>query len=111
MTEKLCENKDFCYVFMPFEGIKIPFIIYADLECIIEEIDGCKDNPKNSSTTKVSKIFPSVFSKSTISSFRSVGNKHDVYSCKYCMKRFQIYSTKKTLLLFIMDLIMIIILS
>ena len=26
---------------------KAPFIIYADLECIIEKIDGCKNNPKN----------------------------------------------------------------
>ena len=24
---------------------KVPFIIYADLECIIEKIDGCKNNP------------------------------------------------------------------
>ena len=23
------------------------FIIYADLECIIEKIDGCKNNPNN----------------------------------------------------------------
>ena len=30
------------------------FIIYSDHECIIETIDGCKNNPENSSTTKVS---------------------------------------------------------
>ena len=30
---------------------KAPFIIYADLECILEKIDGCKNNPENSSTT------------------------------------------------------------
>ena len=46
-----------------------PFIIYADLECIIENIDGCKSNPENSSTTKVSKHIPSGCSMSTISSF------------------------------------------
>ena len=27
MTEKLCENKDFCYVFMPPEGIKMKNLI------------------------------------------------------------------------------------
>ena len=27
---------------------KGPFIIYADLECIIEKIDGCKNNSENS---------------------------------------------------------------
>ena len=25
---------------------KAPFIIYADLECIIEKTDGCKNNPE-----------------------------------------------------------------
>ena len=34
---------------------KAPFIIYTDLECIIEGIDGCDNNPENSSTTKASK--------------------------------------------------------
>ena len=43
---------------------KIPFIIYLDLEWIIEKIDGCKNNPENSCTTKVSKHIPSGFSMS-----------------------------------------------
>ena len=50
---------------MSFEDIKIlefnqyqksdkaPFITYADLECLIEKIDRCKNNPENSSTTKI----------------------------------------------------------
>ena len=44
---------------------KAPFIIYTDLECIIEKTDGSKNNPENSSTTKVSKHIPSGFSMST----------------------------------------------
>ena len=32
---------------------KAPFIIYADLGCLVEKIDGYKNNPENSSTTKV----------------------------------------------------------
>ena len=47
---------------------KASFIIYADLECIIEKIDGCKNNPENSSTTKVSQDISLGFSMSTISS-------------------------------------------
>ena len=43
-------------------------IIYADLECIIEKIDGCKNNLEKSSTTKASEHIPSAFSMSTISS-------------------------------------------
>ena len=31
---------------------KAPFIIYADLDCIIEKIDGCKNNPENSLKNK-----------------------------------------------------------
>ena len=57
---------------------KASFIIYADLECVIEKIDGCKNNPENSSTTKVSEHIPSTFSMSTISSFTSIDNTHDV---------------------------------
>ena len=51
---------------------KAPLIIYADLECIIEKIDKCKNNPENSSTTTVSKHIPSGFSMSTILKFRSI---------------------------------------
>ena len=48
---------------------KTPFVIYTDLECIIEKINVCKNYPENSSTTKVSQHFPSGFSMFTISSF------------------------------------------
>ena len=98
--KRQCENKGFCNVNMPSEDTKIsefnqyqksdkaPVIIYADLECTREKIDGCKNNPENSSTTKASEHIPSGFSKSTISSFRSIENKHDVYRGKGCMKKF-----------------------
>ena len=34
---------------------KAPFVIYADLEYLIDKIDGGKNNPDNSFTIKVSK--------------------------------------------------------
>ena len=100
--KKASKNKDFCNVTTPFEDLKVskfnryqksnqksaPFIIYADLECIIEKIDECKNNPENSSTAKVREHIPSGFSISTISSSRSIENKHDVYRGKNCMKAF-----------------------
>ena len=64
------------------------YIIYADLECIIENIDGCKKNPKNSSTTKVSEHSSSRFSVPTILPFRSIENKNDVYRGRDCMIKF-----------------------
>ena len=45
---------------------------FLDLECIIEKIDRFKNNSEKSYTTKVSEHIPSGFSKSTISSFRSI---------------------------------------
>ena len=84
----MCEKKDCCDAITPFEETKIlrfnqyqksykaPFIIYADLECIIEKTDGYKNNPENSSTTKVSGHIPSGFSISKLSLFTSVENKY-----------------------------------
>ena len=48
LHKRVCENN----------SDKAPFIIYADLECIIGKVDGCKINPENSSSTKVSKHIP-----------------------------------------------------
>ena len=45
---------------------KVPFIIYEDLEWLIEKIDGCKNNLENSSTKEVGEQIPSGFSVSTI---------------------------------------------
>ena len=53
-----------------------------------KKVDGCKNNPKNSLTTKVSEHVPSCFPMPTISSFRSIENKHDVYRGKDYMKKF-----------------------
>ena len=69
---------------------KAPFIIYTDLECIIEETDGCKNNPENSSTSKVSEHMPSGFTMSGISSFRSVENNNMNKFCDF----FRQHSTK-----------------
>ena len=66
---------------------KATFIIQAVFECMIEKIDGSKNNPENLSTTRVRKHTPLGFSISTIYSFRSTENKHDVYRGKYCMKK------------------------
>ena len=46
------------------------FIIYADLECLIEKIDGGKNNLANASTTKVHGHIPD-FLSSTILLFKS----------------------------------------
>ena len=67
---------------------KVQFVIYADLENLIDKIDGCKSNSENSSPTKLGKHILSCFLTSTILSFISIENKHDVYIGKDCMKKF-----------------------
>ena len=67
---------------------KAPLIIYTDLECLIPKIDGRKNNPENSSTTKVGKHIPSGFSMCAIMSFKSIENKHDIYKSKDFVKKF-----------------------
>ena len=87
-------KKDFCNVVIPSEETKIlefdqyqksdkaPITIYAGPECLKEKIDGCKNSPENSSASKVVKHIPSGFSVSTISSFKSIENKYDVFRGK-----------------------------
>ena len=57
--KKVWENKDFYNIVMPSKDTKIlqlnqyqksckaPFIVYVDLECLTEKINGCKTNPEN----------------------------------------------------------------
>ena len=67
-----------------------PFIIYADLECLIENVNACKNNPEKSSTTTVDRHVPSGFSLSTISSFKSIENRNvvcrDIESREHAME-------------------------
>ena len=96
--KKVFESKYFCNIIMPSEDTKIlefnqyqksdkaTFIIHADLECIIDKIDGCKNNPENSYTAKVTEHIPSCFAMSTILSFRNIENKHNLYRGKAALQ-------------------------
>ena len=66
---------------------KAPFITYPDLEYFIEKTDGCKNNFESLCTAKVGEHTPSGFSMSTISSFKSIENKHNLYRGKDHMKK------------------------
>ena len=67
---------------------KAPFTIYEHLQYIKGKIDECKNNRECSSPTKVSKHIPSGSPMSTVSTFKSIENKHDVYRSKNCIKKF-----------------------
>ena len=62
--ERICINHDFYQLKMPDENkkilkyvsggklLKVPFIIYADLECLLQKINTCSNNPDKSYTEK-----------------------------------------------------------
>ena len=67
---------------------KMPYIIYADIHSLIRKIEGCTNNPENSSTTKIGEHIPCGYSMSTIGRFDNIENKHTLYRPKDCMKTF-----------------------
>ena len=47
------------------KSLKVPFIIYADLECLLEKMDTGKNNHEKSYTEKKAKHKPSGYSQVT----------------------------------------------
>ena len=98
--KNLCENHDYCYVETPKENneilkynrgeksMKVPFIIYTDLESLLQRMNTCHNNPEKSSATKINKYAPSGYSLITQCSFDSTKHKFDYYRRKNCMKNF-----------------------
>ena len=70
------------------KSMKLPFIIYADLECLLEKMSACYNNPEESSTTEINKHTPFGYSLFTHCSFNKTKNKLDYYRGKDCMKIF-----------------------
>ena len=70
------------------KSMKLPFVIYADLKCLLEEMSTCIKNPNESSTTKINKHTPSGYSIFTHCSFDKSKNKLDYCRGKDCMKKF-----------------------
>ena len=70
------------------KSMKVLFIIYADLECLLEEMSTCINNPNELSTTKINKHTPSSYSIFNSCSFDESKNKLNYYRGKDCMKRF-----------------------
>ena len=69
------------------KSIKMPFTIYADLECLLEKMSTCQ-NDLNKSTTKINKHTPSGYSIFTHCSFDESKNKLNYYRGDDCMKKF-----------------------
>ena len=70
------------------KSMKLPFVIYADLECLLEKMSTCINNPNESSTTEINTHTPSGYSIFTHCSFDESKNKLNYYRKDYCMNKF-----------------------
>ena len=98
--KKICESHDYCHVEMRSKdnniikynhgekSMKLAFLIYADLECLLEKMCTCQNNPNKSSTSKINKHTPSGYSIFTSCSFDESKNKINYYRGDDCMKKF-----------------------
>ena len=112
--KNVCENHNFCWIEMLNEDNKIlkwnhgeksmkaPFIIYADLESLLEKISTCYDSPEKLSATKIHKQTPSGYSLFTLCSFDETKNKLSHDRGKNYMKNFSLdlkkHATKKLIM-------------
>ena len=98
--ERVWNYHDYCRVDMSEEdkntlkyrpgekSLKVPFIIYADLECLLKKEQSCQNNPKKSYTERKAKHKPSRYSWSLICSFDETKNKRIFYRRKVVLKSF-----------------------
>ena len=98
--EILCDNNDYCYLGVHTKdyktlkynhdekSLKVPFTIYADLECLLLKQQSCQKNANESYTEKKAKHEPCGYSLDLLSSFDSKQNKHNFYGGKDCIKSF-----------------------
>ena len=98
--ERICNDHDFCHLKMPDEdnkilkyipgekSLKVPFSIYADLECLLRKINTCSNNSDKSYTEKKATHKPSGYYFVTLCSFDKSKNEQKYYRGKNCMKIF-----------------------
>ena len=68
--------------------LKVPFIIHADLECILEKMNACSNNATKSYTEKKVKHIALGYSMITCCSFDESNNEEKYYRGEHCMKKF-----------------------
>ena len=70
------------------KSLKVPFVIHTNLECLLEKIDSCQNDPEKSSTEKKAEHMPSGYSWITCCSFDESKNEQGYYRGKDCMEMF-----------------------
>ena len=70
------------------KSLKVLFIIYADLECLLKKINTCQNNPENFYTDKKATHRSSGYSLVTCCSFDESKNEQKYFRGKDCIKIF-----------------------
>ena len=98
--EQMCVNNNFAMIKMPDEKnkyvsstpskntLKNPFIIYADLECLLYPISTCDNTNENSFTIKKNVHKPCGYSMLTSYAYDKSLNEHVFYRGKDCLAKF-----------------------
>ena len=98
--ETICKDHDFCDITMTDEdnkilkyisgekSLRVPFTIYADLECLLRKINTCSNNLDKSYTEKKATHRPSGYSLVICCSFEKSKNECNYYRGKDCVKIF-----------------------
>ena len=69
------------------KSLKVPFTIYADLECLLKKVRPCQNNPESSYTEKKVKHKPSGYARLSICSFDDTKNRCYFYRGKDCIEK------------------------
>ena len=96
---EFCSDNDAVRVEMPESGsvlkfhdgqyqFKVPFIMYADFESILQPISGCSDNPDNPSNRKINQHVPSGFCVYSKFAYGEVENPVKLYRSEDCVEVF-----------------------
>ena len=96
---EFCSDNDAVKVEMPESGsvlkfhdgqyqFKVPFIMYADFESILQPISGCSDNPDNPSNRKINQHVPSGFCVYSKFAYGEVENPLKLYRGEDCVEVF-----------------------
>ena len=98
--EKLCYNNDPCAVSMPNaknkyisstpdkNSLRVPLLIYADIECSLMKIDSCENTSINSYTERKPLHVPCGYSIVTCCSYDKTKNRQICYRGQDCMEHF-----------------------
>ena len=97
--KRLCYNHDYCHVEMPTrdnntlkynhgeKSLKVPWVIYADFECLLIKQQLCQNNPEESYTEKKSIHESCGYSINLVNSSDSKQDKHSFNRGRNCTEK------------------------